>query len=133
MRSQNDGSEDGPVGGGRSVHWLVPYLEDQIRVHASNIRFFYGWCLGLFLLGVTVTWVLFHYTVGNEILRLGPVAIVTAVNSVQFVYMSPGRQRLSGLKQVKLLLERPDLQPATKEEIEKIVLGALRAVLGSTS
>ena len=126
-------TNDGPGGGGRPVHWLVPYLEDQIQVHSSNIRFFYGWCFGLFILGVAATWVLFHYTVGTEILRLGPVAIVTAVNSVQFVYMSPGRQRLSGLKQVKLLLERHDLQQATRDEIEKIVLGALKAVIGSTS
>jgi hypothetical protein len=117
------------------THWLVPYLEDQIRVHASTIRFSYAWCLGMFLLGVVATVVLFRYAVGTgtDALRLGPFFISTAVNGVQYAYMSPGRQRLSGLNQVKLLLEKPDLQAATKEELEKIVLGALKAVIGSTS
>jgi len=115
------------------THWSALCLEGLIRDQARTIRDFYACCLGLFLLGVLGTSLLVHYAVGSVVLKLGPVFISAAVNGVPYLYMSPARQRLSGLNQVKLLLEKPDLQAATKEELEKMVLGALKAVIGSTS
>ncbi len=114
------------------AHYLVPLLEDLIRVQRKNTKRFYIWCVFLLSVGIIGTVLLFYFRAGNELLRVGPIVFTTAMNGFQVMYMSPSHERLSGFQHAKMLLERQKISPEQTAEIEKIVLDALRDILKKT-
>lgn len=87
-----------------SEAFLRGMLDEQTRVLQSNARLAIVWGLGLFVVGLVATVVLYNLPATQslqDVAKIGPILITAAISSIQFKTIAVSRERVATLRNLR--------------------------------